>query len=166
MIIYIYIYIFDYNQGTWFRCHVSLAFYSNCIHLLLRGQPFGDGLWIIFRPRFWPSIFWTCRLASTSHCPCLSEPVRKPSSLVLLWPSLPFSVFKHSTPSWRPPRKFYINSYLLLLSLAGIYTPRHSVLKGRGNFHVLFFRDWKPLYIYEQLLIMKTCSVVHRSLLL
>jgi len=36
---------------------------------------------------------------------------------------------------------FHIKSYFSLSSFAGMYTPRHSVLKGRGNFHFLFSRD-------------------------
>ena len=63
-----------------------------------------------------------------------------------------------STSSTFSPRTFYwifhmsrqdadkgevlhIKSYFSLSSFAGAYTPRHSALKGRGNFHVLFSRD-------------------------
>ena len=36
------------SQDTFSRCHVHLAYYSNCIHLLL-GQHFDDCVWIIFQ---------------------------------------------------------------------------------------------------------------------
>ena len=41
------------------------------------------------------------------------------------------SGFFTSTPSWKARGEiFHISSYLSLSSLAGMYTPRHSVLKG------------------------------------
>ena len=147
---------------------IPTAFFFYLDNLLVTVSGSYSSSCLLFRPIFWPLIFWTCPVASTQS-PCLLEPVPiQPSLTWSYWgtfsdthsaPLLQFSGFlKFSSELKTTWEAFHINSYFSQSSLAGMYTPRHSVLKGRGNFHLLFSRDWKPRLFFWKTIVCKKCA--------
>ena len=182
-------------------CHVSLAYNSSSIHLLL-GQPLGDRFCTIYQlllvvlARFFYIVIFSnhyfldlshstpssrlwgkpCTVSSTSHSPSLLEPV--PIQPSLTWshsvsfrlhysPACASSQF--STSSTFSPRTFSgfftCHAKMQTKGKSSTSSPTfHSLLllghtrlvilhwRGRGNFHVLFSRDWKSVFIKWNLL--------------